>query len=240
MRWDSVPGRNHEGNPDPTAAQALRSVLRSQRGRQSRQTGELFEQMIDDSLKWYRWQGTAAIEKTPEPMKPLARPNNRGQFLACYVKAAQPDYKGTLRGGRAVVFEAKHTDSDRIEFDRLTQEQIGALTDHDRLGAAAYVLVSFGLESFYRVPWPVWRDMKTVFGRKYMKEPELEPYRVQRVAGVLKLLDGVETLPARPDPEAMDMIDEVLEALAEAEDEGTRSKGKLLAKASALLKGADT
>ena len=36
----------------------------------------------------------------------------------------------------------------------------------------------------------------------------------------------------------MDMIDEVLEALAEAEDEGTRSKGKLLAQASELLKGA--
>ncbi len=33
-------------------------------------------------------------------MKPLRAPNQLGQFLACYTKAAQPDYKGTLKGGR--------------------------------------------------------------------------------------------------------------------------------------------
>lgn len=45
----------------------------------------------------------------------------QGRFLACYTKAGQPDFKGTLTGrGRAVVFEAKHTDSDKIDQSRLT------------------------------------------------------------------------------------------------------------------------
>ena len=134
----------------------------------------------------------ACIEKTPEPMRPLRAPNRQGQFLACYVKAGQPDFKGTLTGGRSVVFEAKHTDSDRIEFGRLTNEQIGKLSTHHSLGAATFVLVSFRLQDFYRIPWEAWRDMKTIYGRKHMKQTELEPYRVQYIAGVLKLLEGIE------------------------------------------------
>ena len=102
------------------------------------------------------------------------------------------DFKGTLTGGRAVVFEAKHTDSDRIEQSRLTDEQVESLSTHHGLGAAAFVLVSVGLQDFFRVPWEVWRDMKDIYGHKHMKLAELEPYRVQYIAGVLKLLEGVE------------------------------------------------
>lgn len=192
MRWDYVPGKNAEGYPDPTAATALANIERSQKGLQSRRAGEHFENMISASLRWYEDKGVACVEKTPEPMKPLRAPNRQGQFLACYVKAGQPDYKGTLNGGRAVVFEAKHTDSDRIEYSRLTQEQADRLDLHHNLGAAAFVLVSFGLQDFYRIPWEVWRDMKELFGHKHMKQPECEPYRVQYMAGVLKLLEGVE------------------------------------------------
>lgn len=96
MSWDSIPGKNSEGYPDPTAATALAHVQRSQRGRQSRIMGDHFENMITASLRWYEDKGVACVEKTPEPMKPLRAPNRQGQFLACYVKAGQPDFKGTL------------------------------------------------------------------------------------------------------------------------------------------------
>lgn len=189
--WDYVPGKNAEGYPDPTAATALKNVQRSQQGLQSRRNGEIFESMIDASLRWYEIKGLCGVEKTPEPMKPLKRPNSRGQFLACFTKAAQPDFKGTLTGGRSVVFEAKHTDTDRIEHSRVTQEQADRLDLHHKLGAAAFVLVSFGLRDFYRIPWEVWRDMKAIYDHKHMKQPECEPYRVPYIAGVIKLLEGV-------------------------------------------------
>lgn len=192
MSWDSIPGRNSEGYPDPTAATALANVQRSQRGRQSRIMGDHFEGIIAASLKWYEDKGVACIEKTPEPMKPLRAPNRQGRFLACYIKAGQPDFKGTLTGGRSVVFEAKHTDSDRIEYSRLTDEQVEKLSTHHKLGAAAFVLVSFGLQDFYRIPWEIWRDMKAIYGHKHIKQTELEPFRVQYIAGVLKLLEGIE------------------------------------------------
>lgn len=192
MSWDYVPGKNAEGYPDPTAAAALSNVQRSQRGLQSKRAGEHFENMIAASLDWYKDKGVAFIEKTPEPMRPLRPPNRQGQFLACYTKAGQPDFKGTLTGGRAVVFEAKHTDSDRIDYNRLTQEQLNSLAEHDRLGAAAFILVSVELQDFYRVPWGVWRDMRKLYGHKHMNKAELEPFRVQYIAGVLKLLEGIE------------------------------------------------
>ncbi len=192
MSWDTIPGKNSEGYPDPTATTALARVQKSQRGLQSRRAGEHFENMITASLNWYRDKGVAYVEKTPEPMKPLRAPNRFGQFLACYVKQGQPDFKGTITGGRSVVFEAKHTDADKIEQSRLTYEQVDSLETHHKLGAAAFVMVSVGLESFYRVPWGVWRDMKEIYGRKHMKVADLEPYRVQYIAGVLKILDGIE------------------------------------------------
>lgn len=199
MSWEyqknalsQIPGRNAEGYPDPTATTAIANIERSRRGSQSRLAGEIFESSIEASLKWYELRGEAAIEKTPEPMKPLSKPNQQGQFRACFTKAAQPDYKGTLAGGRGVVFEAKHTDSDRIEHSRLTQEQADRLELHHKLGAVAFVLVSFGLRDFYRIPWEVWRDMKAIYGHKHMKQTECAPYRVQYMAGVIKLLEGVK------------------------------------------------
>ena len=169
-----------------------KQLARSIRGLQSKRAGEHFENMIEASLKWYEAKGAATITKTPEPMRPLRPPNSKGQFLACYVKAAQPDFQGTMRGGRSVVFEAKHTEGDKIEYSRLTDEQIEKLSTHHALGAAAFVAVGLGFEDFYRVPWEVWRDMKDIYGRKHMKRDDLEPYRVQYIAGVLKLLEGIE------------------------------------------------
>ena len=200
MSWDYMPGKNAEGYPDPTAATALRNAQRSLRGSQSRQAGAYFESIIEASLRWYEGKGLAEITKTPEPMKPLGKPNQRGQFLACFTKAAQPDFKGTLSGGRSVVFEAKHTISDRIEYKATTEEQNEQLERHHRLGAVVFVLVAFNLRDFFRVPWPVWRDMKETYGRKYLKPAELEQYRVQYIAGVLKLLQGIEMKYAEAEP----------------------------------------
>lgn len=188
------------GYPDPTAAAAIRNTMRSQRGKQSRREGEYFENLISSSLAWYKNKGIAFVEKTPEPMRPLRAPNRQGQFLACYTKAGQPDFKGTLIGGRAVVFEAKHTNKEQIDFERLTRKQQDSLEEHDRLGAAAFVMVNIGLDHFFRVPWKVWKNMKQLYGHKHMKLCELEPYRIQYQNGILKLLEGITLEAERKEP----------------------------------------
>ena len=148
-------------------------------GIKARANGEHFEGLIERVCLAYRARVEAFIEKTPEPMKPI-RPNGRlGQFVACYTKQGQPDYKGTLRGGRAVVFEAKHTATGRIEQKRVTPEQTAALSMHEQLGAVCFVLVSFDFARFYRVPWSVWRDMPAKFGKKSANEKDLAAFEVK-------------------------------------------------------------
>jgi recombination protein U len=159
------------------------------RGAQSKRNGEYFESLILASCEHYRLSGMAHIEKTPEEMKPLSGMDKNGYFKACFVKQAQPDFKGTLCGGRAIVFEAKHTDSDRIKQNVLTDEQVKSLELHFKLNAATYVLVSMGFSSFYFVPYAVWRDMKSIFGHKYMNEKELTAHKVKYKIGIICFLN---------------------------------------------------
>ena len=70
-----------------------------------------------------RKKGISVIEKTPEPMrvlKPYDR--KRGQFICCFAKQAQPDFKGILMDATMVLFDAKHTDKERIMRDVVTEE----------------------------------------------------------------------------------------------------------------------
>lgn len=155
-------------------------------GSKARINGRHFEDLIDLACQRYKELGIAMIEKNAEPVKQLRAPNQRGQFLACYTKKAQPDYKGTYLTGRSIVFEAKHTDSNRIEQKRVTAEQAAALWTHEQLGAWCFVLVSFRFENFYRVPFSTWEHMAVQFGKVSVTEQDLEPYRL--TGGVMCLL----------------------------------------------------
>lgn len=181
-----------KGHTNPTADETLAQYKRSIRALQNKREGENFENLIASTLEWYKEQGIAEIEKTPEPMRPLSRPNKKGQFLACFVKMAQPDFKGTLLGGQSIVFEAKCTIDDKIPQSKVTEAQTERLERHHRLGAIAFVIVSLDLQDFYRVPWEVWRDMQTLYGRKHMKKADLEQFRIQYADGVLKILEGIK------------------------------------------------
>lgn len=147
-------------------------------GRRNRIQGLKFEDTVDEACEYYKSMELAHIEKTPEPMKILAVLNRKlGHFKACFTKSAQPDYKGTMAGGRAVAFEAKHTEQDRIKQDVVTQSQWESLDLHEAMGAMCFVLVSLGMK-YYRVPWAKWKTMKADCGHKYMNAADLEPYQV--------------------------------------------------------------
>lgn len=157
-------------------------------GKRNKVAGEFFENIISATCTYYSDKGIAEIEKTPEPMRPIKNMKN-GKFVAIFTKMAQPDYKGTLSGGKAIVFEAKHTDIARMKRDVISSEQEEKLNCHQKLGATCFILCSFGFESFFKVPWTVFRDMKENFGRKYITPNDLERYRVRYIGGVLHFLE---------------------------------------------------
>lgn len=160
---------NHGKEKDP---------LKQWRGKVSRAKGKHFEERLDKAFQYYKDKGFAFIEKTPEPMKVIKSLGN-GRFVACFEKKAQPDYKGTIKGGRAVMYEAKYTDSEKMEKKRVSDEQSAYLDDHQRLGARCYVIIGFHTGEVYRIPWTVWQDMKSIYGRKYIKETDIQEYKVK-------------------------------------------------------------
>ena len=156
-------------------------------GRRSKAVGEYWEKMIEVACDHYRAQGVAEIAKTPEPMKPI-KSLGQGKVVAYYEKKAQPDYKGTLVGGRAVVFEAKHTDCDHLLRSAIGSEQERQLDLHAKLGAECFVMVSFGFEQYFKIPWEGFRDMKDHYGRKYITPEDVQEYKIRYIGGVLQFL----------------------------------------------------
>lgn len=149
--------------------------------------GARFEDRIAESLLFYERSGEATVEKTPEPMHPTKNLGG-GKFIAYYEKPAQPDYKGVLKGGQAVVFEAKYTTTGRMEQSRVTTEQAERLDRYCAVGAEGFVLAGFGDDYVYRIPWHVWKDMKEYVGRKYVTPDDLEEYRLRIGPGKIILI----------------------------------------------------
>jgi recombination protein U len=152
-----------------------KDAIKQYQGMVNKAVGRNFENLIDIALAHYAQRGDAIIEKTPEPMRPI-KALGGGKFIAHYEKQAQPDYKGALKNGRAVVFEAKHTTGDRITHSRITSDQAVALDKYDEIGAECFVVIGFNMSDFFRVPWPVFRDMKSIWGRKYIKPSDIKEY----------------------------------------------------------------
>ena len=148
--------------------------------------GHSFEEYIKAGCAYYSARGRAEIDKTPEPFRVMEKLGG-GIFKGRFTAPAQPDFQGTLAGGRSIVFEAKHTTTDRLKRDVLTGEQQDTLARHHMMGAVAAVCAGIG-NNFFFVPWVVWRDMKQHFGRKYVTAANLEPFRV-RFNGAVLFLD---------------------------------------------------
>lgn len=151
--------------------------------------GENFECQVENICKIYETKKLAKIEKTPEPMKILKHIED-GRFETVFTKAAQPDFKGTIKGGKTVVFDAKYTEADKITYQVLSDFQRETLLQYKELGAMAFVLVGFADGAIYRVDIETWANMKDIFGRKYLKQEELEnmSLRAKDINGVTDFL----------------------------------------------------
>jgi recombination protein U len=150
----------------------------STRGAISLLQGQKFEDQIEIACELYRRAGIADIQKTPEPVKPLQAMGN-GRFLAVYTSKAQADFKGTLKGGRSVLFEAKTTATGKMEQARVTARQTEQMERGFQLGAEVFVMCMFIGSGAYRIPWAFWRDMKNQVGRKYVTPTDVSMYQVQ-------------------------------------------------------------
>lgn len=157
------------------------------RNKKVRHEGGKFEDMILAACAVYRERGVAEIDKVPEPRKVVGRTGGRTSAMICINAAkAHPDFMGSVAPeGKCIVFDAKHTDKDRIQQNALTENQTKILRSHQRCGADCFVAVSFEFEDFFLIPFGVWDGMKDFFGRKYILPTDdgIQQFRVESTIG---------------------------------------------------------
>lgn len=173
-------------------ARTQKAAMNAIRGARNRAEGKNFEALIEAACRMYKTNGVADIDKTPEPTRQLGKMDRLGRFSACYEKRAQPDFKGTVKGGRSVVFEAKHTSTEKMSKNVVLEQQAASLDKHESLGAWCFVLIAFGYCEYFRIPWAVWKDMKNIYGRQYVKPDDIEEYRVEVINGLPAFLEKSE------------------------------------------------
>lgn len=162
-------------------------------GARNKASGEMFERACDSLFGELRARRFAHIQKTPEPLRVCGRTQKPGLFAAVFTKQAQPDYQGTMQSGQSVVIEAKYTDSERIQPERITDMQAAELDRHEAMGAVAAVIVCFGYKSFGIVPWEEWKRLPEIVGRKSLKESDLATHGWKLDnSSFRRLADGVE------------------------------------------------
>ncbi len=149
-RWDYLPG---EKKPKDLRRANL---------------GDAFEELLMIVAEQYRAQGIARIAKVPTAWKPI---RGDGGFISCKIdervpksvdfvgssRLRDPERPSALTTGKAIAFEAKHTDRDRIRWDEVTLEEREFLDDYlAQQDTVTFIICSFRMEKFYLVPWAAW------------------------------------------------------------------------------------
>lgn len=161
---------------------AEKGFQRRYRSLQNNGFGKNFEKFIAMACDYYRTNEIADITKIDEPFR-VMQLYKAGQFKGQFTANANPDFEGTLKGGRSICFEAKYTTTDRLKQDVVSDKQWEVLDLKHKLGGL--VGVCGGIQNkYYFIPWEVWINMKTLYGRKYVKPEDIEEYEVPFKQGI--------------------------------------------------------
>lgn len=149
--------------------------------------GKDFESAVENGCRQYALDGRAIIHKIPEPFTCIKK-GQGGVFRGRFIGKAQPDFCGTLKGGKAIVMETKATQKDRICQNVLTKTQSDVLMAYHNIGAEAFVCISIQ-DNPYTIPYLYWSNMHQILGRKYAMAEDLKQYRVKRTLAMIRFLD---------------------------------------------------
>ena len=140
---------------------------RSEQARAAQASGQTLETELEEQHDAARTLGLADIEKLSVPI--IVEQNlGDGRLVGKRAGRVGADYRGVLRGGLAVVIEAKNAgrgrlalvDNNKPRFDGVKRHQRAALERCVKLGGVALLVVRFkrredcrDVESTYAVPW---------------------------------------------------------------------------------------
>ena len=136
--------------------------------------GRTFEEYLKRANERYEKDGIAVVHKVPTEFLPIR--NRMGQVSNCKVEHKScVDFLGRYKN-IPVAIEAKHTENNRIAFSRIEDHQAEFLDKWDLPGAAALVLVSFGMNRFFAIPWVFWKTARDAWHECPKKKVEVRKY----------------------------------------------------------------
>lgn len=116
--------------------------------------GAALETFVAFANSRYRQKGVAHIEKLNTEFIPIR--DRTGKIVSCKVEGkASFDYLGRFRL-TPIAIEAKNSNEKNIRWDRVEPNQAKDMDDFCAPGTIGMVLVSFGLKTFYAIPWAFW------------------------------------------------------------------------------------
>ena len=164
----------------------------SYRSLTSNSLGKNLEKMILGGCEHYRLKGIAEINRIPEHYM-VTKKNSKKSFSGVFTGYAHPDFLGVLKNGQGIVFESKATQTDRMHSSVLTAEQKKKLNIYHLLGAKVGVCCQVK-RTYAFIPWEHWCDMKSIYGRLYMTESEVQKFAV-KTPGFVAFLDPIGEVP---------------------------------------------
>ena len=124
-------------------------------------SGEAFEELLARHHRDARQRGVARVRKVSQLVK-ILRALGRGQFVVVFTGENGCDWKGSLRGGRAITAESKSIAGPRLQRSMFEQHQIDDLDEAARFGELALALVQLRIDGRPRrfaAPWPLaWKQ----------------------------------------------------------------------------------
>ena len=131
--------------PNKIIKNASTELIKTSNSKKAR-LGADFEEMINESNKYYLSKGIAAIYKKPTPIqvvKTTFPKRSMAKITEAYYKTpSTTDYNGIYKG-YYIDFEAKSCHSTSFAFSHIFKHQINHLQLVNNLGAIAFLLIEF-------------------------------------------------------------------------------------------------
>jgi len=133
----------------------------ARRGRSAKRVGDALEMQVEAINEVYRASGWADVRWVATPVVQVSRPNRSGVFSARRVGPQGVDFRGAIKGGRAVCFDVKGTAEAKLDLlqhrhPTIRESQRAELNAAEAMDSIAALLVKVR-DGWWWVTWSQWR-----------------------------------------------------------------------------------
>jgi recombination protein U len=115
--------------------------------------GKQLEANILTANRYYDMSGLAVVVQMPTPVKILRIVRNQ---VTGVLQKSTIDFYGTIKGGRAIYFDAKETKKPSFPLSNLEEHQAEHMRKQEKVGATCFIVLEFTQEKeYFLIPFPI-------------------------------------------------------------------------------------